>query len=423
MKLTAIVLCAVFFVGCKKKGIQEGNEVNKKPKEAVKQPIIAEEGAKGGGAQLDITVPVEMGWKSVTVDSGRNTGYYNSLGHGIDGGVAIAYYDATKGDLKCAMYAEDGEVASWNVDLVDSLGDVGLRPSLEHDPAGNPAISYYDWTNRNLKYAVYRKETWVIETVDEEGDVGQFSSLHHDAEGRPGISYYDRSNGDLKYAWRNESGWRISVVDSAGRVGLSNCLRYAPDGMPAISYYDGGKRMLKCAAFYQDEWHSVIVDDGMDPDDPDDLEKKAEVGLKSSLAFNAEGRLSIAYFDNKNAVTKYAVYQSSVEDFKYNEAPRDQWKIDAIDVIEHPGQVASLNILPDGSAAISCNSFKERRLFYLKQSENGWQKEPVFAAGLVGEVTSLSHAPNGRPVIACYSETDEELRLLSWTVIPKEEVE
>ncbi len=426
MKLMAIVLCGLFFVGCKKGAVQEKHIVKKEPKVATKQSFLAEEVANGGDSQLDITNPAAMGWKSVTVDPSGNTGSYNSLDHGMDGGLAIAYFDAAKGDLKCAMYkVDDGEV-SWDVALVDSLGDVGLNPSLDHDSAGNPAISYYDWTNRNLKYAAYREGSWVIETVDEGGDVGQFSSLQHDSEGRPTISYYDRSNADLKYAAHNGSRWVRSVVDSAGKVGQYNCLRHSPEGYPVISYYDFGDGKLKCALYIEDEWRVVTVDDGSVPGTQDN---KADVGRKGSLIHGVGGKPAISYFDNTNGKLKYAVYEAPLENFKYYESNNpdgnvgEDWHVETIEGIENIGQVSSLSRGVDGQLAISCREYKEERLLYLTRSENGWKKEPVFAAGLVGEVTSLSHAPNGRPAIACYSATDEKLRLLSWTIIPKEETE
>lgn len=41
---------------------------------------------------------------------------------------------------------------------------------------------------------------WFIETVDAGGDVGKYTSIDLDSSNYPHISYFDYSNGDLKYA-------------------------------------------------------------------------------------------------------------------------------------------------------------------------------------------------------------------------------
>ena len=43
--------------------------------------------------------------------------------------------------------------AGWHIQTADSAGDVGYFTSLQLTPTGWPAISYYDYTNGDLKYA------------------------------------------------------------------------------------------------------------------------------------------------------------------------------------------------------------------------------------------------------------------------------
>jgi hypothetical protein len=88
---------------------------------------------------------------------------------------------------------------NWNIQTVDSEGDVGEYPSIALQN-NNPHISYYDSTNGNLKYAYWTGENWNIQTVDSEGDVGKYTSIAIDALGNIYISYYDGTNGDLKCA-------------------------------------------------------------------------------------------------------------------------------------------------------------------------------------------------------------------------------
>jgi hypothetical protein len=63
-----------------------------------------------------------------------------------------------------------------------------------------PKISYYDFVNDDLKYASFNGLYWDIQTIDSSGDVGGYTSLALDSSGNPRISYYDETNTNLKLA-------------------------------------------------------------------------------------------------------------------------------------------------------------------------------------------------------------------------------
>ncbi len=124
--------------------------------------------------------------------------------------------------------------SGWNIQTVDSAGNIGYYTSLALDAGGNAHISYCDGTNGDLKYAAWNGSSWNIETVDWEGSVGAHSSLALDSSGYPHISYYKRYAGgpgtyaDLKYArlervelGRTDGGQRkhygLSLVPGAGQ--------------------------------------------------------------------------------------------------------------------------------------------------------------------------------------------------------------
>jgi hypothetical protein len=73
---------------------------------------------------------------------------------------------------------------------------------LAIDPVAPNArhICYYDGTNGDLKYAYWDGVSWAYEIVDSDGDVGRFCSLDLNSAGEPAISYYDDSGRDLMYA-------------------------------------------------------------------------------------------------------------------------------------------------------------------------------------------------------------------------------
>jgi len=78
---------------------------------------------------------------------------------------------------------------------------VGEYTSIAVDAGGSVHISYFDYTNRDLKYATNASGSWQTYTVDSAGDVGEYTSIAVDAGGHCHISYYDDTHdGDLKYA-------------------------------------------------------------------------------------------------------------------------------------------------------------------------------------------------------------------------------
>ena len=191
----------------------------------------------------------------ITVDSAGYVGAHTSLAIGT--GPAISYYDIANGDLKLAYDRNDNGhyQGAGEIITVDSAGYVGEYTSLAF--GSGPAISYYDWSNGDLKLAYDRNNNGdfadadEIITVDSTGNVGMYTSLAFDASGRPAISYYDVSNGDLKLAYdRNNDGdfadaGEIVTVDSAGDVGEYTSLAFG-SGL-AISYYDASNGDLKLA--------------------------------------------------------------------------------------------------------------------------------------------------------------------------------
>ena len=94
--------------------------------------------------------------------------------------------------------------ADWVIQTIDSAGAVGWNTSIALDTNNYPHISYYDYTNGDLKYAKWTGSSWSIQTVDSAGYVGDHTSIALDTNNYPHISYRDNTNYDLKYAkWTN----------------------------------------------------------------------------------------------------------------------------------------------------------------------------------------------------------------------------
>ena len=137
---------------------------------------------------------------------------------------------------------------------------MGWYTSLALDVGGNPRISYFDFTNQDLKFASRTGASWTYETVDATNCKGSYTSLALKG-GNPVIAYFDCTESNLRLAEKVGVSWQLSEVDTLGDVGEHASLRIASDGQPRVSYsrapnaagFDGGIASLGRA-----DAHAVI---------------------------------------------------------------------------------------------------------------------------------------------------------------------
>jgi len=130
------------------------------------------------------------------------------------------------------------------------VGNVGGYISMALDSLEQPNISYCQLAVGSLtqcarlKYAIKLAGEWHYQVVENAGlptdKVGAYSSVA--VEGGPRyedmsqhISYYDETNRDLKYCWGTGALWGCSVVDGAGDAGRYSSLALAAS-VPRIAY-------------------------------------------------------------------------------------------------------------------------------------------------------------------------------------------
>ncbi len=246
-------------------------------------------------------------WSTATIDSTGDVGEYASIAVASDGTVHASYYDLTNGNLKyatCAGAADCTQAGNWSPVVVDSAGDVGEHASIAVESDGTVHASYYDFTSSNLKYATCAGATdctqagnWGTEVVDSSADAGMHSSVDVEADSTVHISYYDFTNGNLKYAAGTAGAFSSEVVDSTGDVGEYSSIAVEADSTVHISYYDFDNEDLKYASGTSGAFSAAVAD------------STGEAGEYSSIAVDAGGTVHISYYyyiDASNGYLKYA---------------------------------------------------------------------------------------------------------------------
>ena len=227
--------------------------------------------------------------------------------------------------------------AAWNIEIVDSISQ-DQRPSLALDSNGYAHISYWDSSNKYLKYATnvcgswvsqelvftgagfagdicidsldyvhisYRDfyyndlmyisdfGSWVPQIVDRPGLVGSFNSIFVDTVGNVHISYQDSTNGNLKYVTNTSGSWVAQTVDNNGWVGHYTSISGDSLGNIHISYMDYSNDDLKYATNASGSW---VVQR---------LDSTGSVGWNTSIAIDSLDNIHITYGDLTNADIKY----------------------------------------------------------------------------------------------------------------------
>jgi hypothetical protein len=224
--------------------------------------IVYNNGMKGDSASLMYATKNGTVWTN-TVISQKEQNYNPSMVLDRDGLLHVAWIPIdSSGSIK---YAEQDGSGNWLVKSVantyDSSSDKNRHPgyqlSLALDSAGNPHISYYDTSDRDLKYVSWNGTDWNTETVPSTVDVGKFSSLAIDGSDQPFIAYYDATDKELRFATKNPGTdrWSIHTVDNSQEqvyqcgVGEYSSLALDSSGHPDIAYYDCPNHALKYAGW------------------------------------------------------------------------------------------------------------------------------------------------------------------------------
>jgi hypothetical protein len=274
-----------------------------------------------------------------------------------DGTVFVSYIDNNAHVLKAATRSA---VGSWNFVVVDSVTMVNTLswPSASGDSFGNLHITYYDWGNQDLCYAMHDGSTWSLSKLDESG--GVCSAIVSDDNNKQHVFYIDLvlAKTPLSYITNSGAKWVAETVDQQGDVGEQSAIAVDADGFVHIAYYDDTNGTLNYASNVNG-WESVVVDNS-----------SVSVGLNPSIALDSEGYVHISYYDEANQALRYATNAGGV----WTTEPRD---------VGNVGLYSSISIDSDGGVHIVYLSSTSKNLKYTGNSGGDWVINLVDSSGNV----------------------------------------
>jgi len=356
------------------------------------------------------------------VDRVGDVGEYPSMRLDSAGNPVISYYDISKGNLKVA-HCKRPDCRARTITSPDTSGDVGRWSSLALDANGHPIVSYYDASNGDLK--ILHCNDPDCSGGDESitvpdtggvfgGNVGFGSSLAIDSDGNPVVSYFDLTNRDLRILHCNDPNCSggdesITIPDTFPSVNFNDemvdrtSLRLDVNDYPVVAYFDAWEnrdlRVLHC----NDPNCSGGNENLTAPD------TNGWVGFSPALVLDANGNPIVSYGEFAGTSKILHCYDPNCGGVNNSITTPDpasagRWFSLALDGSGNP--VASYHDLLSG----------DLKLLHCNDTDCSGSNENISvpdAKGVVGyNGTSLVLDGNGNPIVAYHDATDRNLKLL-----------
>ncbi len=343
-------------------------------------------------ADSALTLTVAGGWSATALGSGVKPAI------ALDGsgapGVAWIFEEIGEG-----FVAFSTAVDSWERKLV--LEGYFYGPiDLAFDPSDIPNIVIHDHQADNfdpelgdLVRLYWDGSGWVKDTATDDGHDGWDSTVAIGANGvvhAAGVdpAQFGRQDG-VEYYRNAGSGWEVTAVGSGPipyqyNVGLA----LDPTGVPTLTYYDDSDRDLIIATLVGEAWSLETV------------ASEGDVGKYSSLAFDAEGRAAVTFFEQTSGTAGNIL-------FAFNEGA--DW------VLETVGQLTAFSegnarrnssLAFDGQGRAHVAFSDTSGVWYSVRGDTGWETEQIVTADLaLGQLVSLVLDGADTPHLVLYEIT------------------
>ncbi len=342
-------------------------------------------------------------FEEVTVDDDTATvGWYSNIAIGDDGNPVISHYDNTNKNLKVAKCSNAACTSATLTTVDDTAARVGHYSSIAIGTDGNPVISHRDFTNGNLKVAKCSNAACTsatLTTVDSTASVGAFSSIAIGTDGNPVISHWDSTNGNLKVAKCSNAACTsatLTTVDDTASVGHYSSIAIGTDGNPVISHRDftnGNLKVAKCSNAACTSATLTTVDD------------TASLGSYSSIAIGDDGNPVISHYGTTNRNLKVA---------KCNNADCTSATLTTVDDTANVGRYSSISIGDDGNPVISHRDDSNGNLKFVNCNNADCTSATLTTVddtASVGYFSSTTIGDDGNPVISHRDDSNDNLKV------------
>ncbi len=346
-------------------------------------------------------------FSTVTVEnSPGDVGQYTSLGVDKNGRVQISYYDATTGKLKVARMPADG---SWEIQVVDEVGDVGLYTSLFVYPPDDPltpSVSYYRADSEQLKVTCFESSWQTLPGLSARIEVCKATALAV-VRGMPIVAYVDTDQRALKLAIYSDNQWK---EEPAAPVSLPPdlAMAYNRDEEPRIVYADGSELWLawkdcdgKCLDLTQPAWPTGVGPWHFEAIHLSDPEPRGGIDCVS-VAVRPDDRVYVAYCDGHlkcatGTRTGLATWEWDVH------------VVDESDFLWESDCSIALGPGPDFVPHL-CYSTSGSGLKYVRLDQEQWSEPITVDSGNVGRYNALAVDARGGVHISYYDAANTNLK-------------
>jgi hypothetical protein len=340
-------------------------------------------------------------WNIALVDASPRVGQYAALALDASGNPRISYYDATNRSLKFAF--SQGNPYSWTVYTIDTptcAADAGVA----NDPEG---VTFDDWRRsqleiKGLQYEQMQASGDAPLSASSNAGVGLYTSIAVDSLGVVHISYYDQCSQGLKYArWDGSNPWHKATVDANPSdlgydMGKYSSIAVGSDNLARISYLDEKYDGLRYA--WQNpnlSWDHLTVESFADG---------LRAGGYSSLVLDGNNNPAISHIDwtTADGHLRFARYLGGGG----NCGEDDSWRCVQVDGNTNVGYYSSLARNSSGTFMISYFDDNSANLKFASSSNGtNWSNSILASDGVIGLFTSIAVNSSGNPGIAFYSAT------------------